>query len=224
MGGKLILSNLFGISHQYNLANWYVYFYIYAMILLSIASPLLKKMKWYHWAVFMIVCAVCTSINTSKDLFMVAIHNCTSYTPVLLIGYYCANTQILTNASTFIKDRWKWTLIAIMAFIGRCVISQIIGLPSDIVFVPVFVIAISAIFNGFEHRKIAKALASLGSCSTIMWFIHTLPFNDTTRTIFQNSSFWPNNIIVLFLAVTLMSYLFALLYNKGTSKLYKLWK
>ena len=215
-GGKSrhIILNIPGISHEYNLANWYIYFYIYSMILLPFISSFLRKMRLYHLVMLVLICGSLTYINTSKNIYMVAMRECTAYTPMLLVGYYCANTKILSNASIYIQNRWTWILIALMAFAGRCGLGSVKGLVTDVIFVPVFVIAISAIFDGFENSKTAKMLTSFGACSTMMWFIHTLPFNDATRAIFQGSIFWTNNIIVLFIVVTVLSYLFALLYNK----------
>ncbi len=218
-GGKRLILNLLGLDHQYNLANWYLYFYVFAVVLLSLTSSLLNKMGMMHLIVSILICWACTYINTDKGIYFSAVHECTTYTPVLLIGYYCANTKILQKASVYISGRWKWFILAFIAFAGSCVASDIKGLSSNVVFVPLMVISVSAFFCGYENSQLAKVLTHLGGCSTMMWFIHTLPFNTVTRNIFQMSPFWVNNIIVIFLVVTIISYVIAFLYNKVVSKI-----
>jgi hypothetical protein len=52
----------------------------------------------------------------------------------------------------------------------------------------------------------------------LMWFIHALPFISATRIIFQSSPLWINNVFVLFLVITILSFLVSLIINKLLKK------
>jgi hypothetical protein len=73
--------------------------------------------------------------------------------------------------------------------------------------------AVSVLFNGCKQNFLAKALTSLGLCSTMMWFIHAIPLSTATREIFQSLPLWINDSVYLFVMITGISYLIALGYN-----------
>ena len=75
----------------------------------------------------------------------------------------------------------------------------------------------STLFYGHKQTPFAKVLTSLGLCSTMMWFIHAIPFSTAVRGIFQTAPIWTNNSILLFIFVTIISYALALMYNKTVS-------
>lgn len=208
---KVIIENFFGISHQYNLGNWYIYFYIYAILILPVIAKTFNKRPFIKLLFFIILCGLLTYANINNNRYVSAIRECTRYTPLLAIGYVCAKTNILSALSTRIHKRTMWIVIAISASLFRCCISSAYGIVTDVVTVPVFIISVAGIFQGIEDKWYTRLLIRFGSVSTMMWFIHALPFSDATRSMFQPTPYWTNNLFILFIVVTLVSYLLSVL-------------
>lgn len=212
-----VLLNTVGLKHQYNLANWYVYFYIYALFLLPLFPFLFKRNKWLILLSAIIICGAGYNLIKGDNSLLIALKECLCYTPLLMTGYVCASTQILQYCSTFITKKHYWIMIVFFTLMLRCGFPFICGIVSDTIFVPIFVMSISALFYGHKQTPLAKVLTSLGLCSTMMWFIHAIPFSTAVRGIFQTSPIWINNSILLFIFVTIISYALALMYNKAVS-------
>lgn len=127
---KILLLNLLGLEHQYCLGNWYIYFY--ALLLL----PLLKRWLQPHgfWrpivavALFAIVRYLCAE-NRYVD-------NCFAYSQMLVVGLYCAKTQILSRWAGNIKSKGLWLALFCFAVVMRC-ISGAMGFITDVIAVPI---------------------------------------------------------------------------------------
>lgn len=218
-GGKLLLLNALGLRHEYNLANWYIYFYVYALFVLSIIFRLCRKRSWTKFVVITLTCGfISYNINSQHYLFN-ALDECLRYTPTLMMGYLCAKTQILSDVASKMDNRYVWLVIAVLAFVCRCYSTSIRGFVTDVVFVPVFVLSLSMLFIGYESSVFSKSLTVLGRNSTLMWFFHVIPLSDATRKFFQDSPFWINNVLVQFMLLTILSYIVAWLLNKLFYKL-----
>lgn len=212
-GGKLILLNALGLRHEYNLANWYIYFYVYALLLLPVIFRFCKKKGWIKLAIIFLACGfVSYGINDSHYLSS-ALKECVRYTPTLMIGYLCAKTQILSVVASKIDNRYVWLIVALVAFALRCYATSIKGFVTDVVFVPVFVLSLSALFKGCEQSVTTRLLTMLGTNSTLMWFLHVIPLSDATRNLFQHSHLWINDILVQFVLLTILSFVVAWLLN-----------
>lgn len=201
---KTLLLNLFGLEHQYCLGNWYIYFYVYALLLL----PLLRR--WLEpdgfWrpivavALFAIVRYLCAE-NRYVD-------NCFAYSQMLVVGLYCAKTQILSHWAGNIKSRGLWLALFCFAVVMRCV-SGAMGFTTDVIAVPVVVIAVCGFSQGHEKSLLVRVLTTLGKHSTYMWFIHCIFFSTATKGVIQHLPMWTNFLPVEFLMVSLFSYLLA---------------
>lgn len=214
----VIILNIFGLKHQYNLGNWYIYFYIYALLVLPLIAGLLNgKFIYQKLAILIVLCGLLTYMNIIKGTLPDAARECTRYTPILAVGFVCAKTDILSKWSNIVKSRVTWSLLAFVSIIIRCGISSVFGIVTDIITVPLFVISISGLFQELKSDRFTKILLSLGSASTMMWFIHALPFSTVTRKLFQELPFWTNNIAVLFIVITIFSYLLAKLFEKSVA-------
>lgn len=201
---KTLLLNLFGLEHQYCLGNWYIYFYVYALLLL----PLLRR--WLEpdgfWrpivavALFAIVRYLCAE-NRFVD-------NCFAYSQMLVVGLYCAKTQILSRWGRHIKSRYILFILFLLAVLMRCV-SGAIGFTTDVIAVPVVVIAVCGMSQGHEQSPLVRVLTTLGKHSTYMWFLHCIFFSTATKGLIQSSPMWTNFLPIEFLMVSLLSYLLA---------------
>ena len=81
------------------------------------------------------------------------------------------------------------------------------GVTTDIVSVPLFIVAICSITGG------GRFLSSLGKNSTIMWFVHAVPLSTAPRFFFQSNCLWVNNPLLLFVVLTVSSYFLAIVIN-----------
>lgn len=214
-----ILYNMVGLNPYYNLGNWYIYFYIYALCIMPLLRIFLLNGVWGKTLILTVCCGLVSYLIPSDILLLKVLKECLRYTPILVMGYVCAKTQILTVLYNYINNKAIWALLAIVAVVCRCLASSIIGISTDIICVPIFILSISALFIGNENSLIANVFSSLGKNSTLMWFIHAIPFTSATRIIFQSSSLWINNVFVLFLVITILSFLVSLIINTLFKKL-----
>lgn len=205
-----VVLNLFGLKHSFNLGNWYIYFYIYAMLILPLVAKILKSKELIKTILVVSVAGISSYFVPRDTIVGEVVKSCLEWTPLLVIGFVSAKTQILSKLSTYINNVYLWLIIVLLAVAIRCGISGIIGIKTDVISVPVFVISIAAIFTGREHSIIGKTLSVLGTNSTYMWFIHCLFFSSATNAIFQSWSIWPNNIIILYISVTVVTLLLSI--------------
>ena len=105
-------------------------------------------------------------------------------------------------------------VLALFAVFIRCY-SGAMGFTTDVVAVPLLVIAVCGLSQGYEQSCSFKVLTNLGKCSTYMWFIHCIFFSDATRNVFQNLPIWNNSSLLVFFIVTIASYILAFLFNKA---------
>lgn len=209
MGGYLVnyerlVLNLFGLEQQYCLGNWYIYFYVYALVLL----PLLRRWLQPHGILRPIVAvaifAMARYICAENQYF----DNCFAYSQMLVVGLYCAKTQILTQWSEIVKKRWLWVAILLIAVLMRCV-SGAMGITTDVIAVPIAIIAICGLSQGCEQSRIAQILTCLGKRSTYMWFVHCVFFSVATKGVIQSLPIWSNSLPIVFIMVSIMSFIMA---------------
>lgn len=196
---KSILLNLFGFSSAYSCANWYVYFYIYAMLALPLITRLVDGL--HLWAVLLsvVVCAVACCLMKSDDIWFKAVHECLFYTPLLVIGCFMAKT-----GWGFIKRRFSTIeLILAMALLlaAGCMSRDIYGFCTFTVIVPALALVVVALLRQLQLSNLRAALIKLGQLSLYMWFVHAVFFSSMTRSMFQQSSLWPKNILLVYLVV-----------------------
>ena len=49
--------------------------------------------------------------------------------------------------------------------------------------------------------SLRAVLIKLGQLSLYMWFVHSVFFSSMTRSLFQQSGFWPKNLLLVYLVV-----------------------
>lgn len=90
-----VLSNMFGLESNLNWYSWYIYFYIYAMIVMIPLSWVIKRFKMP--AILALVCCCYGLVfvihkipNWSDNIWVQAIHDCILCSPVMFVGFYLA--------------------------------------------------------------------------------------------------------------------------------------
>ena len=207
-----LLLGLIGLSPYYNLGNWYIYFYIYALLILPVIAYLVKKNTTYSTLAIIILAYTLSFLISGESITSRAMHDCLQYTPILCFGYVCAKTQVFVRWSGYVRQRFVWLLLALFAILLRSVGLK--GISTDIVSVPLFILAICNITSWG-----GQILQSLGRNSTLMWFIHAIPLSSASGRFFQESDYWINNPILLFVALVAISYLMAIVLNKLMHKI-----
>lgn len=160
-GYKLLIPNMFGLQSQYNLGNWYIYFYVYALLVLPLLKRWLSHEGIWRLIVVIAVFGILTTIFSTSSILV----NCFRYSQVLAVGLFCAKTQVLSKWSDKINSIYLWIAIALFAVALRCGIK---GVTTDVIAVPFFIIAVCGIFQEKENTYTFRILTQLGKCSTYM--------------------------------------------------------
>lgn len=200
------LLNFVGLMSQYNLGSWYIYFYIYALLVLPFIARLLKQNTWTRLFYLIAFSCVASYFTESSQFILRALSLCFFYTPILAIGYACAQTQIIGTISKLSDNAILWFIILLTTVLLRCITGGKYGFSTDIVFVPLFILSV-AVFAWGGKILFSKTLSSLGRNSMFMWFIHAIPLSDATRAFFQDSVLWTNNVLILYFVLVVVSYL-----------------
>ena len=206
---QIITYNLLGLEFQYNCASWFVLFYVYAMLTILPISFFADRKPYLTLLLTTIVFGVTASfIPKGINIWLNAVHRCSFYTPVLVVGYVAAKKQWVKYIPQLSADVYLLTAILVLA--ARCMMSSVKGFTTDTIFAPIFILAAVAYLNRAQIAEcIKKCLERLGAVSMYMWFIHAVFYSDYTKSVFQNSPLWINNPFVSFVIVAAISYLFA---------------
>lgn len=217
-----ILPELFGLESNLNWYSWYVYFYIYAMLVMIPASVLISRYKLKACFLLIAVCyigvfAIHKLPNWSSSIYLQAIHDCLLCSPVMFVGFYLAEGGGIT--SIILKKNLITALtciiIACLIFAARSILYVTF---LDFITIPVFCGAIIYFFNIIECRWLTKCLISLGKESMNMWFFHALFATTCTATLFAPLIIWIQPKVLLIASMIIVSYLtgklLTAIYNK----------
>lgn len=204
-----LICNLVGLKFQYNLASWYVLFYVFAMLAI-IPISLAADKKPYSTLMFSIVIFgwLTYLIPTRENLLYDTLNRWCHYAPVLVVGYVAAKQEWIKRIPDLPTKSYLIIILIVLA--SRCLISSIKGIATDTFFAPIFVFAVVAYLN---KAKVAgwlkKSFERFGRVSMYMWFIHAIFYSSYTKSIFQTTPLWQNNPFFAFMLITLVSYLLA---------------
>lgn len=197
---RAVLLNMFGFSSTYSCANWYVYFYIYAMLVLPAIAKLVNSYAIKTLVLSVALCGIAAFLmGNDNNKWLDIVRQCIFYTPVLVIGCYLAR-----YGWSFIQHRFstiELVLLLTLLLLAGCFSRDILGFCTFTIIVPALALIFSALLNSNSAGFIRKSLAYLGGISLYMWFIHAVFFSRMTRSLFQQSKLWPDNEILIFLLV-----------------------
>ena len=194
-----VLLNLFGLSSAYSCANWYVYFYIYAMLVLPLLSWLVDRYRVWPVLLSIVVCGLASYLLKSDNLWLKVVRECLFYTPVLAIGRYLAQSGMAVIRHRF--STIELVLALVLALAAGCVSRDIYGFCTFTVIIPVMAWTMVALLRQQCLHNLRAVLIKLGQLSLYMWFVHSVFFSSMTRSLFQQSSLWPKNLILVYLVV-----------------------
>lgn len=217
-----VLLEMFGLESDLNWYSWYVYFYIFAMLIMIPASRLIVKFRLYGVVGMLLtsvigILAIHSITGLSENVWLQAAFDCFLCSPVMYVGFYLAVGGGITHLQ--IEHNFKNLLLALLIAVG---IFFLRGLPYatflDFVTVPVFVTAIVVIFNVVSWQPIHRLLIALGKQSMNMWFFHAIFATACTAVIFAPLVDWIQPKTIHILCVIIVSYcagkLFTAVYNR----------
>lgn len=216
---KMVLLNMFGLLCTYSCANWYVYFYIYAMLILP---AIVKLIDLYHvktLVLSVIICGIAYQLLRGHNQWIDVVCQCLFYTPVLVVGCYIARCGL-----SFIKHHFSLLELILMLtalLLAGCFTRNIYGFCTYTVLVPAMSFTLTMLFRYNGSQRIKTVLAFLGELSLYMWFIHTVFFSMMTRSLFQQSSLWPDSIVLIFLLVFFCSLAVSVLLSRAERAIVK---
>lgn len=207
-----VIYNMFGLKHGYCLGNWYVYFYLYSLLLIPCIKWLSVRVNIVVTSLVFLCLGITSYFLPTSNIYLQALKECFHYTPLLAVGLLFAKEKVFDKVKNDTVMNWKFICLFLVVLLLRFVKGSILGISTDIVFVPLLFMLLISMRQLFGN-KLNKLFVLLGHNSTFMWFIHCLFFSTATRAIFQSASFWSDNIIIVFLLVTLVSLIAAMLLN-----------
>lgn len=215
---QLLVRNLFGLSPNLNFFAWYVYFYIFAMLILPVFTNWEKLWKKPWICLFSIVglCYVAAAALHSlpiyeSNILIADLFNCMIYFPGVILGYVCARYKAFEYLDSKLpKSPWIYAVAAIAILLCRTIISSIMGLPLDIYYGSLFVYCCYRVIKHKWMKYPGKALSVCGKYSTPIWFFHAVFFSTYIRDYCQWIIWLPRNPIFVFIWCMLICLLVAI--------------
>ena len=208
-GWKTLLYNMIGIDSHFNYYSWFVYFYIYAMIVMPYVSFFIDRCPIWHTILMVFLSVLLTGgihyvfgIGTSR--FAMALFNCSMMTPTTVLGYLFGREHYYERLKINKKlPKWCVLLFAVSLIV---IVLRIRfyrwgwnGFLLDFFYAPIVIGALVVIFNKFEFKPLRGVLVRIGDLSTYMWFFHALFFTKAVRWFYQPAItvFSDVNLVVL---------------------------
>lgn len=217
-----LLAEMFGLESQLNWFSWYVYFYIFAMILMPIFGRVVDRFSIFGGASLILLSyAACFFIklipNWNSNIWTQAAYDCFLCTPVMISGYWMARYKIYSKFKVPKSPAWLllYALIAIALFSIRH-FPYVTFL--DFINIPIFIGVIALSFELTSKSQVyikSKEYFSfifqhLGKESMNMWFLHALFFSTFTvsSAILIN---WVHPRFLYIIWIIFISYIFSLI-------------
>lgn len=216
-----VLLNLIGIDSQFNWYSWFVYFFIYAMIVMPFVSRFIDRRPVVNTIIAIVIAfvmevAVHSIPGVLENKPLLALFNCFMMTPGMLLGYLFAKQgvyeriTIKNNVTSCILG----VLMIILPLIPRYYILAVYGFDLDFFYAPVVIGGIVILFSTIKMPILSRTLQEVGKVSVWMWFLHALFYTAPVRPIYQPAItiFQDINLVVIW--TILLTFVIALFLNK----------
>lgn len=213
-----VLVNMFGFESDLHYFSWYLYFYIYAMLVMPFASNTIDKYGWKAvlgliGVTYGLEVAIHTLPNWHTNIFTQGAFDCMLSSPLLFLGYYMAKYNIYDKISLQNKHAIPLILLFILVIIVAMFKRVVIGFLLDFIYVPLIILSIGGIFTLYDLKYLRYSLSRLGAMSMPMWFIHAL-FIMPFITIAWVTEWTGDNPWLKFSIVVPLSFILARIYDK----------
>jgi len=145
-----------------------------------------------------------------------ALFDCLLYTPLMLFGYISARLKVYEK----IKVPETWITVAVfvdvaaLVLIARAYLKGSIGVFTELIYAPLLILCILAIFTAKPLKLTSKVMSELGDKSVYMWFFHALFFTSATRPVYQQYVMISDNLWIIALWTILLSYICSYIIKK----------
>ena len=221
---KTTVYNLFGISSEYNYYSWFVYFFIYAMIVMPFISRYIDKKPLKNTVIVIIVASILTVVIHEIPRFLalfdivvpdvvdnkphLALFNCLMMTPIVSLGYLFAHEGYYERIKISGISKFGVFFICLAVIIVCFVLRHFTHRSNnpfnlDLFYAPLVIGAIAVLFNKFDWRIFRKVISKIGDVSVYMWFFHALFFTIAVKWFYQPAItiFNDINLVVLWTIV-----------------------
>lgn len=209
-----IFLSMFGMNPALSCFCWYVYFYIFAMLVMPLISRLIDRFSWigatllagafgllYWWLIGIAPADRIWGWNIAQRI--------SHYMPVVIFGYLVAKQNVVA----LIRFK-KSPVVPFIATACMVVIYLLRGLPYSQIFdffwAPAFAFAAAALLRDYQLKPLRIGLTEMGMKSMNIWFLHALFFTTATKALYLPLVSWIHWTPGYVLAILLFSYLMAI--------------
>ncbi len=188
--------NLWAIRDNIVLFAWYVYFYIFAMLLL----PLIRRycmgrgkcMDAFLPLVLCVAARYAVQTLPIEQYLLDALDNCLRYFPCLLSGIWFRRYGYPRRWELFCAKQKTVFFVFFLAviYLAKKEVPQIGMLNLEIIYAPFAVFALVCLFSACRERSRA-IWRFLGRYSLQIWFFHSIFFSPYTAILTQKIAFLP---------------------------------
>lgn len=222
---SLVLSNMFGLDSRLHWFSWFLYFYVFAMLIMPIVSRLVDRYGLWMLAVciacsYGIECAIHLIPNWNENIFLQAVFDSQLNMPTAFVGYYMASRKIFSKIP--VKKSYTIQIIACIIITWALLMwnNSFMGFNLLVFHVPVIIACILSLFTIYDLKYLKILLVKLGDKSMLMWFIHALFIMPFASKVWVEQVSC-GSIFLRIVIITLLSYLLAVGFSLLTKPLMK---
>lgn len=212
-GLKIFIYNLFGITDTrwdtvvYLKFGWFVYFYIYAMVVMPFVSRFIDKRPVLNTIIAIIAflglgyvvhsipqLLALTGIVVSpigKTTLPLSFFYCLIMTPTVILGYLFAHQGYYEKINIGRLPKFLVCLICvsiivlIIAKLRPFTLRFYNPFNLDFFYAPIMIGAIAVLFNTYKWPYLRTVFSKIGELSMYMWFLHGLFYTEGVRRFYQ---------------------------------------
>lgn len=221
-GYKILLLNMFGIDETLLWVSWFVFLYIWSMIIMPFAGRVIDRKPYFGFIVltlFSIFAQVAIWRFVNNFNFLPGWHMifvCFSWTPTILLGYLFARKDLFCQIKLpkhYFMPIISLSIVAIILWL-KMVMPGIKILNFDIIYAPIIILCILAIFSQCRVTWLSGIFSELGDKSVYMWFVHALFFTAATRPVYHKFVMISDNLWIVAIWTILLSYIVSYVLKK----------
>ena len=221
-GGNELILNMIALSSSLSWVNWFIHFYIWAMIVMPFIGRLIDR-KPICYGLFSISIIFLGEVvlhelmpSYKESPWLQALFNCLFQSPCMILGYIMSQLKLFQKINVPIS---KFTvlgavvLLMIVLFL-RYLISALAGFNFDFFYAPSFIFGLLIIFTRNNKSVLARLLIEFGDKSVYMWFFHGLFFTMSTRWFYQPFILVSDNLWIIAIWTIILSYICSAIIKK----------
>lgn len=196
---------MLGISSTLCWVSWFVYFYIWAMVVMPFAGRLIdRRPVLWTGGLMVFFFAALAAMHTfvpgfSGNDWTQALFDCLLNTLLMLMGYLFARERWYERIR--IPEHWMVAVGAVVLAASVLVVKAHIGgmaaVVAELVYAPLMILSILAFFTVWRCRWLERVMAELGDKSVYMWFFHALFFTASTRPVYHRFVMVSDNLWII---------------------------